>query len=123
MYRSVILALFFLVILTGCSIKVKELGGPVKSKQLTDGIYRGEYKKGPVSVALDVTIQNQKIADIQIIKHDCWKGKKAVPTIPEAIIKHQSTQVEAVSGATVSSQVIMNAVQMAIDKANYSSPN
>ena len=45
------------------------------------------------------------------------RGKKAELIIPGRIIEKQSTDVDAVSGATNSSHVIMNAVQKAIEKA------
>jgi uncharacterized protein with FMN-binding domain len=45
------------------------------------------------------------------------RGVKADPIIQERIIESQSTNVDAVSGATNSSYVIMNAVQKAVEKA------
>ncbi len=49
--------------------------------------------------------------------HQTWKGGIAEETIIARIISSQSTRVDAVSGATNSSRVIMNAVQTAIEKA------
>ena len=51
------------------------------------------------------------------MKHDCLNGKKAEPVIPQRIIEQQSTRMDAVSGATNSSNVIMNAVHKAVEKA------
>jgi len=62
-------------------------------------------------------IKDNKIVNIQILEHRAWKGKKAELVIPRIIIEKQSTEVDAVSGATNSSRVIMNAVQRAIEKA------
>lgn len=93
------------------------IGKPVESGWLVDGIYQGSYKYGPNKAEVEVTIQNQKITKVEILKHDAWKGKKAEPVIPNRIIEKQSTKVEAVSGATNSSNVIMNAVQKAIEKS------
>ena len=47
-----------------------------------------------------------------------WKGSKAESPIIKRIIENQSTDVDAVSGATNSSRVIMNAGQRAIEKAS-----
>jgi uncharacterized protein with FMN-binding domain len=46
-----------------------------------------------------------------------WKGDKANDIIPQRIIAEQSTAVDAVSGATNSSRVIINGVQKALEKA------
>lgn len=93
------------------------IGGNVNENKLQDGVYEGEFKHGPVSAAVKVTIKDQKIADIELIKHDTWKGKKAEPVIPQRIIENQSTDVDVVTGATHSSRVIMNAVQKALEKS------
>ncbi|MFC2076942.1 FMN-binding protein [candidate division KSB1 bacterium] len=100
-----------------CSLKIPSLGGPVDGARLADGIYEGSSKGGPVRAEVRVTIKNQRITDIELVKHDTWRGKKAEPVIPKRIIEKQSTDVETVTGATVSSRVIMNAVQGAVEKA------
>jgi uncharacterized protein with FMN-binding domain len=45
-------------------------------------------------------------------------GGPAEEIIPARIIEKQSTNVDAVSGATMSSDAIMNAVQFAIEEAS-----
>lgn len=62
-------------------------------------------------------IKDNRIVHIQIVEHWALKGKKAELTVVRNIIEQQSTGVDAVSGATNSSRVIMNAVQRAIEKA------
>lgn len=96
------------------------IGGKVEQDQLKDGIYEGSFKHGPNSATVKVTIKNSKILDVEILKHDAWKGKKADPIIPRRIVDAQSTDVDVVTGATNSSRVIMNAVQNAIDQAYLS---
>ena len=93
------------------------IGGPVDPARLADGTYRGSDRGGPNKAIVEVTIKNNSIVKIKIIQHQAWKGKKAEETIVERIIARQSTRVDAVSGATNSSRVIMNAVQLAIEKA------
>ena len=92
-------------------------GGRIPSNGIRDGIYEGEAKDGLVKVIAEVTIQNQRITDIKLIKHRTWKGKAAEDIIPNRIINEQSTRVDAVSGATISSRAIMNAVEAAVRKA------
>jgi len=93
------------------------IGKPVDSAKLADGTYQGSYRGGPNKAVVEVTIKDNSIVNINIIEHQAWKGKKVEETIVERIIARQSTRVDAVSGATNSSNVIMNAVQLAIEKA------
>ena len=93
------------------------IGRPVDSAKLSDGTYQGSYRGGPNKAIVEVTIKDNSIVNIKIIQHQAWRGKKAEETVVERIIARQSTRVDAVSGATNSSRVIMNAVQKAIEKA------
>ena len=116
---------FYLIILAACLILSSAgcqiaplMGTPVEPEGLKDGVYEGEYKKGINKVVVKVTINDGRIAEIELVKHTAsWIGKKANEIIPQRIVEQQSTQVDAVSGATNSSRVIMNAVQKAIEKA------
>ena len=102
---------------TGCQI-APLMGTPVVSEGLKDGVYEGEYRKGINKALVKVTIADGHIAEIELVKHTAsWIGNKANEIIPQGIVEHQSTRIDAVSGATNSSRVIMNAVQIAIEKA------
>ncbi|NNL75782.1 MAG: FMN-binding protein [Desulfobacterales bacterium] len=103
-------------LINGCA-QTPMIGKPLDRAELTDGVYAGSYRGGPNRAAVRVTIKDQAIVEIEITEHQAWRGKKAeLPTI-ERIIASQSTNVDAVSGATNSSRVIMNAVQNAIENA------
>jgi uncharacterized protein with FMN-binding domain len=101
--------------LLGCAT-LKIIGGPLPKNNLADGTYQGEAKNGPVSVLAEVTIKNQRIVKIDLLKHRNWKGKPAEQILAR-MIEEQSTSVDAVSGATTSSVTIMNAVEDAVRKA------
>jgi uncharacterized protein with FMN-binding domain len=105
-----------LSVIIGCAAP-RTTGGPVTRCSLKDGVYDGKATEGPVKVLAKVTIENQRITDINLISHRTWKGKAAEKAIPDRIIDAQSTRVDAVSGATVSSIAIMNAVEDALQKA------
>ena len=100
---------------SSCSTATK-IGKPI-NRNLKDGVYEGIYRGGPNKAFVKVTIKNSKIVDIRIIEHRAWKGKKVESVIQKRIIENQSTDIDAVSGATNSSIVIMNAVQKAVEKA------
>jgi uncharacterized protein with FMN-binding domain len=103
----------------GCAVIPPPMGKKIDSEKIKDGIYQGQYTSGPVKVVAKVKIRNQSVVDIELLQHRTWKGKKAETIIPNRIIEEQSTRVDVVSGATISSRVIMNAVQHAIDTAAH----
>lgn len=89
--------------------------GKVEMNNVQDGTYRGEYASGPVEVVVDVVVKDYVIKDIDILKHQNGLGKKA-EIITEEIVRAQSLEVEAISGATYSSRVIIKAVETALQK-------
>lgn len=108
--------LFAGAMLAGCA-ETQITGAPVDHARLRDGIYDGSARGGPNKASVQVTIRNSNIVKIDIIDHQAWRGGIAEETVIARIIASQSTRVDAVSGATNSSRVIMNAVQNAIEKA------
>ena len=82
----------------------------------TDGVYRGSYNLSgtPVKVTLDVTVQNNNITGIEIIKHSGSRIGRRAEIITEKIIEKQSLNVDAISGATGSSTAILKAVENAL---------
>ena len=105
-----------LALLIGCAAP-QQTREPVSEKKLVDGVYEASYAQLPNIAKVKVTIKDGRISDIQILSHITWHGKKAEGPIPQRIIEKQSTDVDAVTGATNSSQTIAKAVQKAIDKA------
>ena len=115
-FRSLLSFIVVLSLIIGCAVP-KIVGGLILKDSIKDGIYDGEARVGPVKVLARVTIQNQRVTNIGLLEHRNWKGKAAENIIPRRIIDEQSTKVDAVSGATVSSTAIMNAVNDAIQMA------
>ena len=108
--------LLIAAMLSGCA-ETPVTGGGVDHTKLKDGTYEGSYRGGPNKASVKVTIKDNSLVNIEILQHQAWRGVIAEATIVERIIASQSTKVDAVSGATNSSHVIMNAVQNAIEKA------
>ena len=116
-FYLIVLAAFLILSLAGCQI-APLMGTPVVSEGLKDGVYEGEYRKGINKAVVKVTIADGRIAEVELVKHTAsCIGKKANEIIPQRIVEQQSTRVDAISGATNSSRVVMNAVQKAIEKA------
>lgn len=86
-----------------------------------DGTYEGSgtgFRGATTTVS--VNVKNGKISDISAISYgdDRPYFSRAFSTISEEIIDNQSTDVNAVSGATFSSRGIMAAVEDALSSAN-----
>ena len=81
---------------------------------IKDGIYKGEYDGHLVSAKVTVIIENHQIIDIILDEHNNQRGQGA-EIIIEKIIETQSLEVDAISGATQSSNVILKAVENALN--------
>lgn len=83
-------------------------------------VYVGEGRGcyGPIKVG--VTLEGDKIKDIQILEHNESPGVGAVAAelIADDIIKHQSIAVDAISGCTKSSNGVVTAVKEALKKTD-----
>lgn len=85
----------------------------------SDGAYTGEADGFGGTIQVEVSIQQGKITDIQILSADGEDGAylgMAQDIIP-VILEKQSADVDTISGATFSSTGIKNAVSQAIEKA------
>jgi uncharacterized protein with FMN-binding domain len=86
----------------------------VNATTLGDGDYVGEYKAGRWSNEIKVTIKNGKINDIQIIKDVTFNKPEWTKELFERVIEKQSTDVDIISGATVTSKAYMKAIEDAL---------
>ena len=90
------------------------------SNKYADGTYEGSgtgFRRGTTTVS--VTVKDDAITDIEIISTDDdakWFNR-AYRSVVSQILDKQSTDVDAVSGATYSSMGIMNAVEDALSNA------
>lgn len=83
--------------------------------KVEDGTYEGHSELGPVIVDVKVTVKKGKIEEIEIVNHQNGLGQSANVIVDEMVDKN-TYDVDAVSGATVSSEIIMNAVNNALQK-------
>lgn len=127
--KKVILIIFLVFLLLFITGKIV-MGNMIKNVQqisvsmpdlsdVQDGNYVGEYSITPVYVQVDVFINNHQITDIVIMQHDNGMGSAAESIIND-VIEEQSLDIDAVSGATVSSKCILKAIENAIEKGDLS---
>ncbi len=86
---------------------------PVEIEKLQDGRYKGKSETELVKVEVDVLVSQGKIKDIELIKHECGRGQKA-RAILDRIIEENDIEVDSISGATVSSEIIKDALRKAL---------
>lgn len=84
----------------------------------TDGTYTGEAE-GMDTLKVEVTVTDGKIADVQVVEHNESEGisDPALEQIPAAIVEKNSTDVDAISGVTITSEAIKEAVNNALESA------
>ena len=114
---SVLLAVF----VSGCARSRHTSSVPAKPA-LRDGVYEGSDKTLLGKAVVKVTIKDGEIADIAVVDRFCsWLGAKAYRELPSRIVEKQTPDVDAVTGATASSNNIKNAVKEALRKATVRS--
>lgn len=85
----------------------------INMNTVADGIYSGHSELGPVSVDVEVHVTDRKLAKVDLVRHACGLGRPA-EAITEKMVEQNTFDVDAISGATVSSEVIKNAVNKAL---------
>ncbi|NJD03960.1 MAG: 4Fe-4S binding protein [Ruminiclostridium sp.] len=90
-----------------------------KKSMYIDGTYVGVGRGHRSGLKVSVTISNDKITDIQILSsHETPRFSMYVfDTVPQEILQTQSTDVDAVSGATQTSRGVITAVIDALSQA------
>ena len=99
-----------------CSVSVS---GPAKTfGQYKDGSYIGEVKSWP-ALKVKVIVENGRLSDIQILEDLSTPefSEQVINVLPGQMILKNGIDVEAVSGATLSSENLKKAVTEALARA------
>ena len=86
------------------------------SKTYKNGEYVGEAKGYKSNIKVSVSVKDNKISDVKVVSHDDTPSfaDKAISVIPKEIVNKQSTDIDVVSGATLTSKGILDAVNNAL---------
>ncbi len=123
---ALLIITMMLALVTGCDEAAQETTQNEESQTPADdqvtftaGTYEGSGVGNNGSITLSVTFSDTEITKIDVIAQGETKGisDPAFSRIPKAILDNQSLAVDAVTGATNSSNGIMEAVTDAITKA------
>lgn len=80
------------------------------------GNYFGTASTRMVEAEVAVTIRDKRIEKVDLIDHETGFGKKA-EALTDSVVHYQSIELDAVSGATASSKVILKAIENAVNKS------
>ncbi len=118
-------ALCAMLVLTGCAGDGQETGGTEATPPPADEGPQGQYEDGSYAasangmngaVEVSVTVEGGRISSVEVTSHSetAGIGTEAVEKLPAAIIEAQSPEVDAVTGATITSNAIIEAVKKAL---------
>ncbi|MEQ9936906.1 FMN-binding protein [Pectobacterium polonicum] len=88
--------------------------------QYKDGTYIGKAQGKAAEVEVTVSIKDGKIANAEVRKHGDTEAMMLSATdqiVPELLEKQDINKVDAVTGATLSNQGVINAVKQALEQA------
>ena len=116
--------LFLLVVYTAGTFAIKQIEADLQElpsmaikdvdiSSIQTGTYYGAYAVFPIDVEVEVVIANAEIQAVHLLKHRNGQGENA-ETIPALVVENQSLHVDAITGATYSSKVILKAIELAL---------
>lgn len=91
--------------------------GEVDLSRIPDGAYEGSHKSFHDSSTVRVTVRDHLITDIEILKQSPGGNRGEMEELARRVVDSQSLEVDAVSGSTASSMVLLKAVENALSPA------
>ncbi len=84
-----------------------------------DGVYSRSAKGNNGDVTVEVEVKDGSVVRAEVVEHEETPGisDKAVADIPKAIVEYQSLGIDAVSGATNTSNAVLSAVELCLKEA------
>ena len=81
--------------------------------EVPDGSHMGEYSSFPVMAKVNVIVKNNQIISVELLSYRHGQNMK-LDELPDRIVQAQSLDVDAVSGATLTSKTVLLAVERAL---------
>lgn len=127
MKKRYLVVLILLILIIAGFIGVKNMQSNLESlkdleianidiSKVGDGTYTGSCQVFPITVEVEVTINNHQITGVNLLKHQNGQGAPA-EAILNKVVDAQTLQVDIVSGATYSSIVILRAIENSLKNA------
>ena len=89
----------------------------VSAAGVADGTYTGEYAAFRFSNTVAVTVKDQAIRDIQVVKPQVLAKEATITALRDEVLAAQSTAVDTVASATIDSKAYLKAVENALTGA------
>ena len=121
--RIIVWILVFLmvisVVLPGCTATKNSDQASTEGESLKSGTYYAEYKGNNGPVKVEVVVADSVITSAVVISHSETESiaSKAIETIPAKVVETQSLAIDAVAGATNSSNAIFAGIADCITQA------
>lgn len=91
--------------------------GDVNLAVVDDGTYTGSYGFLRFGNTVEVTVKDHTITDINVISPQMLAKPETIDTMAQEVLAAQNLQVDAVSGATATSNAFLKAVENALVNA------
>lgn len=88
----------------------------INLSNVEDGKYTGSFDGYRWSNTVEVTVASKKITSITFVTGQTFRIKEIEDTLISNVIDKQSTKVDTISGATLSSKAILKAIENAFNK-------
>lgn len=110
----------FMILLNGCGNTTETSYNISDSGQWNDGTYTETVNGKKGSFEVSVTIKDGTILDISVGENQetLDKGGVVIEQLPEQMIENQTYDVDAISGATVTSDALKEAVARCLEQAS-----
>ena len=118
MKKIIALALTAMLVFTACSKSEPAPSEPA----INDGTYTASAWGNNGEIEVEVTVAEGAIASVEVLSHKESKGISVEPIaqIPAKIVEYQTVGVDAMSGGTMTSNGIKNAVKACLEEAGAS---
>jgi len=113
----IIIVLVFLGCASQEMVKVRQMDiQNVDINNIRDGEYIGSFSYSGFEYEVKTFVKDHKIEDIIILHNRDTKHSKRAEGVVSEILKNQTPDVDAISGATTTSKALMKAVENSLNK-------
>lgn len=122
-FRIITTVFVIMIVLAGISLLFLVLGkdtainleiGTVNLAEIPDGVYEGNYSGMRWSNTVEVTVEDHRIAAIEVAKKQLINSAQVMDTLIPRIIEAQNVDVDVVTGATADSKAYLKAIENAL---------
>lgn len=122
--KRLLIGITFLIVMIAFSIAYLMKGqqsilkmdiGSIDLANTNDGVYTGSFEENRWSNSVKVTVKENKITNIEIVKSPVFKMQDVEDYIISEVIDKQTIQVDSYTGATVSTKAMLKSIENALN--------